>query len=184
MQLEEAYQIAVSVSKKLEKALPRPFPDPKEAVYLSQHLTGVKGSPLPRIVGLKKKLTDGTSFSGDSAGESRGLTNIWGYEELYAIDESGNVWNKKRKYWLGQHDTGKGYLKVELWRDGTRTNCKVHRLVALTFIDNIDFKQQVNHIDGNKKNNHVSNLEWCTAEENMNHAVRTGLLKRKQKCTQ
>ena len=51
----------------------------------------------------------------------------------------------------------------------------IHRLVAEAFIPNYNKLPQVNHIDGNKQNNHVTNLEWCTAKHNMNEAVRTGL---------
>lgn len=67
--------------------------------------------------------------------------------------------------------TRKGYIGVELdykWYP-------IHRLVAMMFIDNPLNKEQVNHLDGNKLNNHVSNLEWCTNLENMRHAYKTGL---------
>ena len=68
-----------------------------------------------------------------------------------------------------------GYKIVGLCKDGTRTLFKVHRLVAGSFLDNPLNLPQVNHIDGCKSNNVVSNLEWCTASQNVQHAFDTGL---------
>ena len=71
-----------------------------------------------------------------------------------------------------------GYLRVWLWNDkGERKKIFVHRLVAMCFIDNPDNKPEVNHIDGDKQNNRVDNLEWCTTTENCQHAYDTGLRK-------
>ena len=67
---------------------------------------------------------------------------------------------------LATEETPKGYLRVYLYKDGKRKHHKVHRLVAHAFIPNPEHKSQVNHIDGNKKNNSVTNLEWVTDEEN------------------
>lgn len=69
------------------------------------------------------------------------------------------------------------YLAVDLRRYGKRQRPVVHRLVAEAFIPNPDNKPQGNHIDGCKFNNHVSNLEWVTQSENIQHALRTGLKK-------
>ncbi len=68
-----------------------------------------------------------------------------------------------------------GYCKVCLFKNGKRKYCKPHRLVAIAFIPNPDNKPEVNHKDGNKTNNNVSNLEWNTASENMRHAFANGL---------
>jgi hypothetical protein len=69
----------------------------------------------------------------------------------------------------------RGYPKVAITKDGKNLNRNIHRLVALAFIPNPENKPQVNHIDGDKTNNEVDNLEWNTAQENMIHAVKTGL---------
>lgn len=74
---------------------------------------------------------------------------------------------------LSKIDTGKGYERVAI---KTKT-ALIHRLVAQSFLPNPNNKPQVNHIDGNKKNNNASNLEWSTNIENINHARKTGLNK-------
>lgn len=60
-----------------------------------------------------------------------------------------------------------GYLYISTWNGKKSGIATVHRLVALAFLPNPENKPQVNHIDGNKQNNHVANLEWCTIYENM-----------------
>ena len=69
----------------------------------------------------------------------------------------------------------KGYLYVVLSKNGKSKIVRIHRLVAQTFIPNLQNKPQVNHIDGIKSNNVVSNLEWCTNSENQKHAFKLGL---------
>lgn len=91
---------------------------------------------------------------------------IEGYPH-YAVSTWGNVINTDTGCVLYQEETKKGYLRVKLSNGhGEVRNHKVHRLVAKAFIPNMEGKPQVNHIDGNKKNNSVSNLEWVTNQEN------------------
>lgn len=71
--------------------------------------------------------------------------------------------------------TPKGYLRVQLVRDGAHQNFLVHRLVAQMFIPNPELKPEVNHKDGDKTNNRVANLEWVTSSENLLHAYEAGL---------
>lgn len=97
--------------------------------------------------------------------------DIKGYEWLYRVSNLGNVITVKSGRVLrpGVH-TG-GYHQVGLCREGVVKTYSVHRLVALAFISNIDKKSDVNHIDGVKTNNSLSNLEWCTRSENIRHSV-------------
>lgn len=73
-------------------------------------------------------------------------------------------------YILKPLEVGFGYVVVELWNKNGPKSKKIHRLVAEAFLPNPDKKPQVNHIDGNKKNNRLDNLEWVTASENMKHS--------------
>lgn len=70
-----------------------------------------------------------------------------------------------------------GYCYINVAWKGKKKNHYIHRLVASTFIPNPENKPFVNHIDGNKENNTVQNLEWVTASENSTHAVKNGLVK-------
>jgi hypothetical protein len=63
------------------------------------------------------------------------------------------------------------YLSAVLCKDGERRSTRIHRLVAKAFIDNPNNKPEVNHIDGNKQNNRVENLEWVSESENIKHAI-------------
>lgn len=65
----------------------------------------------------------------------------------------------------------RGYFRVALWKDNKSKFFFIHRLVAEYFMDNPESKPTINHIDGDKSNNHIDNLEWSTYRENMNHAV-------------
>ena len=82
---------------------------------------------------------------------------------------------------LKQETTNRGYKRLSLSINGKHERWSVHRLVALLFIPNPEQKLQVNHIDGNKENNNVNNLEWCSASENCKHAFRIGLKENKVK---
>jgi hypothetical protein len=76
---------------------------------------------------------------------------------------------------MKQQDHRDGYLKIDISINGERFGYFVHRLVAQAFVPNPDKRPQVNHIDGNKANNHVSNLEWVNNSENQAHAIKLGL---------
>lgn len=114
---------------------------------------------------------------------------VQGFEGLYEVDEYGNVYSKdkivnhptasyavKRGKKLSPEKHSLGYLRVLLIDgDGKRCHRLIHRLVAEAYLPNPENLPQVNHKDGNKHNNNVDNLEWCTAQENNVHAVKNGL---------
>lgn len=95
----------------------------------------------------------------------------------YLIDKSGNIYSLKTKRILKPFKNKNGYCIVDIHYNGKSKYCQVHRLVAKTFIPNPLNLETVNHIDGNKSNNCVSNLEWMSRKDNVNHAWRTGLAK-------
>lgn len=93
----------------------------------------------------------------------------------YEITKCGIVRKKSTKAIKSQYVNEKGYYLVS-FRYGSKTMPqRVHRLVAETFLQNVYNKTEINHKDGDKKNNSVENLEWCTHSENIKHACDTGL---------
>lgn len=106
--------------------------------------------------------------------------------ENYFIDEQGNVYHKQcykngkiKINLLKQKDNMNGYKYVSLFKNNKEYKRYVHRLVAQTFINNPNSLPEVNHIDGNKQNNNIDNLEWCSRKYNHQHAIDTGLFKTK-----
>jgi len=99
---------------------------------------------------------------------------IKGYPN-YLISNEGRVYNYKYKRFLKPTKDRDGYLYVNLYKNGVTKTHRIHRLVANTFIPNMFGKRTVNHMDGVKTNNFVSNLEWATNKENIHHAVNAGL---------
>jgi hypothetical protein len=94
----------------------------------------------------------------------------------YTVTEDGLVYSlKSSKYISMLPNKNVQYLQVSLWKNNRGKNFYVHRLVAEAFIPNPNNLPMVNHKDGNKLNNHVSNLEWVVSSENAQHAVDTGL---------
>lgn len=108
------------------------------------------------------------------------MEEIWkdikDFEGLYQISNFGKVKNSRTNRILKNKKDKDGYLYVILSKKSKIKALKIHRLVGMAFILNIKNKPQINHIDGNKENNNVENLEWCTHEENMKHAWKNNLM--------
>ena len=93
----------------------------------------------------------------------------------YEVSSEGRIRNSKTGRILRTNKNDRGYVQVCLRENNRQFTKSVHRLVADSFYDGDHDSFDVNHIDGNKSNNHISNLEFCTRQENINHAFRTGL---------
>lgn len=122
------------------------------------------------------------------------MKEIWlpvtGYEDIYEVSNAGNIKSLDREFtrkgrpvylkgvMLRIRKSVRGYLEVKLSKNGITKTCTVHSLVAKSFIPNPASLPHVNHIDGNKLNANYMNLEWVTHSENMQHAIKTGLIKR------
>ena len=116
---------------------------------------------------------------------------VKGYEGIYEINNFGEIKSLSRKisngsgFYISKEKilikavSTTGYYKIKLCKNGVHKDHKIHRLVASSFIANPLNKPEVNHIDGNPKNNNVENLNWSTHRENMIHANVFGLRKKK-----
>lgn len=114
--------------------------------------------------------------------------DIIGYEKSYSISSLGRILAKEKRV-LGSHGVYKlhkekflklsihtgGYNQLWLWRNKKIQGFSFHRIFATHFIPNPENKPFINHKDGNKLNNSISNLEWCTSSDNLIHAYSTGL---------
>lgn len=117
------------------------------------------------------------------------MSEVWkpikGYEDFYEISNQGRIRTKQFRHHvragyvlkLKQHPMG--YLAVNLRGVGTDKTYLVHRLVAETFLGNLESLAEVNHLNGNKKDNRAENLEIVSRQENIDHAVRHGLINNK-----
>lgn len=105
------------------------------------------------------------------------ISNIGNVKSLdRVVFNNGSKLNGNRKgVILKKSINGAGYLYVNFWIDGRNKSIRIHRLVAAAFCFGYENGLHVNHKDGNKLNNHFSNLEWCTPSHNIRHAIRTGL---------
>ena len=99
-----------------------------------------------------------------------------GQETDYSVSTEGEVRKDTTNYILSQ-SSQQDYKFVGLIINGKQKRMRVHRMVALAFIDNPDNKPYVNHINGNRSDNNVENLEWVTPSENTQYAIDTGLFK-------
>ena len=108
--------------------------------------------------------------------------DIQGYEGLYKVSSLGRIQsnhsNKKGEGWQfldGSVDL-KGYRRVSLYKNNNEISKKIHRLVLEVFLPNPENKKEVNHINGNKLDKRLENLEWATLQENMAHAFKNKLI--------
>lgn len=120
------------------------------------------------------------------------MIEIWkdisGYEGLYQVSNTGKIKTLEKKCWnkysfitrterILKQNNSKGYNFVRLYKNKKAKNFTIHKLVALTFLSNEFHYKEINHIDGNKLNNCVNNLEWCSKSHNIRHAFIMGLNK-------
>lgn len=98
------------------------------------------------------------------------IRDVKGYEELYGVDELGNVWSYRNNLVLKPYVNAGGYLKVNLCNRGKVEHKYIHRLVAAAFVNNPNGYNVVNHINANPQDNRAINLEWCSQEYNIRYS--------------
>ena len=103
--------------------------------------------------------------------------DIPNFEEKYQASTKGEIRNKKNNKIVKQYVNNKGYYTISLYINNKQSRYNVHTFIAKTFIKNSNNLPLINHIDGNKLNNNIENLEWCTSKHNIKHAYDNGLKK-------
>jgi len=127
-------------------------------------------------------------LSNDSGDKSSALgrnvfMEIWkdvvGFEGIYQCSNLGRIISLKwgNKKFINGSVSGCGYVQLVIYSNKIKKRIKLHRVIALAFIENPEHKLCINHKNGNKLDNRVENLEWCTHSENIIHAYKTGLWK-------
>ena len=146
-------------------------------VLAAEAATGIYSDRIYKCCNGKKISTGGFAWSytpfKDYPDDGRIWKDVKGYENLYQVSNDGLVRTSHKGLWeiLLAGRTKHGYYNVLLYKDGKRKNERVHRLVASAFIPNPNNYPYINHKDENPSNNHVDNLEWCTAEYNINYGT-------------
>lgn len=146
-------------------------------VLAAEEATGIYSDRIYKCCNGKKISAGGFAWSYTPFEEYPDDGRIWkdveGYENLYQVSNDGLVRTSHKGLWeiLSAGKTKHGYYNVLLHKDGKRKNERVHRLVAKAFIPNPNNYPYINHKDENPSNNHVDNLEWCTAEYNINYGT-------------
>ena len=101
------------------------------------------------------------------------VKDIPGYEGMYAVSKQGDVYSYKTNKIFSPSKTKDGYLKVTLRAGGKAYHYRVHKLVAMTYLDNPDNLSEINHKDFNRQNNNLENLEWISHEDNILYSKMT-----------
>lgn len=94
------------------------------------------------------------------------MKDVPDYEGLYAATSCGKIWDYRRERFLSQWSNGTPYMLVTLCKDGTRKNMRVHRLIAMTYLENPDNLPHVEHENQNPKDNYLNNLRWSDVTVN------------------
>lgn len=109
------------------------------------------------------------------------IKDVKGFEGLYQVTANGSVWSIRTSKFLKARPDRDGYMRLGLTKCGKQSTMFIHRIVAEAFIDNPENKPEVNHIDCNRANNKLENLEWVTHAENMEHRSKMYQMRKEMK---
>ena len=112
------------------------------------------------------------------------MKDVQNYEGLYAVTSCGKVYSYRSKKFLKPRKRKNGYLQVNLYKDGERKTCYIHRLVVEAYLPNPNDLPQINHKDENKENNALPNLEWCDISYNINYGSRNQKISKPVYCVE